>query len=256
MELQLAVTLIVLFTILTDGFQLARPAVNQISLFSLHTKTTTSNDDLAVLPKKKRKGVYLDESSSSRTDRFNQIWKALTIYKQLNDDVAVSPKFVVPESEDWPSDLKDFPLGKYLFRIKYRGDFAEYNEKFASIGFQINKQDYKFELFMKALSTYKDLHEGKTTVPRFFVVPDAAPWPKEVWGMKLGVKVSSTRSGRAHFRPECIQRLNELGFVWVGHLIPSYFVILTPLSLSIYYAPAILLTFPLIHISFMTGIFV
>ena len=160
----------------------------------------------------------MDESSLQRTDRFNQIWKALTIYKQLNNDVDVPSKFVVPESDDWPSDLKDFPLGKYLFRIKYRGDFPEYNEKFASIGFQINKQDYKFELFMKALSTYKDLHEGKTTVPRFFVVPDTAPWPEECYGMKLGVKVSSTRTGRSHFSPECIQRLNALGFVWVCHL--------------------------------------
>ena len=218
-------------SLFSDGFQRIHPhrAINyQRSLFVCNAQTstiTTSNEppmEAVILPDKKKKGAYLDETASQRTDRFNQIWKAMTIYKQLNNNsVDVPPSFVVPSSsDDWPSDLKDFPLGRNVFRIKYRGDYPEYSSQFASIGFQTNKKDYKFELFMKALTTYRDLHEGKTTVPRFFVVPDTDPWPKECHGMKLGVKVSCTRSGRSHFSPECIQRLNEVGFVWVSSFIP------------------------------------
>jgi hypothetical protein len=229
-----------LFATLCDGFQQSHQrVVNHRKLFSCSaqptTITITTNEiPVEVLPKKKKKGAYLDETSSQRTDRFNQIWRALTIYKQLNNQsVAVPPKFVVPNSNDWPSELKDFPLGRYVYRIKYRGDFPEYSEKFASIGFQINKKNYRFELFMKALTTYRDLHEGKTTVPRFFVVPDTDPWPKECHGMKLGIKVSSTRSGRSHYSPECIQRLNDLGFVWVSHFIPHYSISDTNPSFSV-----------------------
>ena len=71
----------------------------------------------------------------------------------------------------------------------------------------------KFESFMLALKVFKKLH-GHLRVPRNYIVPSSPPWPSEVHGLKLGMMVSSTRTGASNRTPERVARLQEIGFVW------------------------------------------
>ena len=51
-------------------------------------------------------------------------------------------------------------------------------------------------------------------VPRDFVVPKNSLWPEDCWGLKLGSKVSTTRYSTVHSSTECVERLNQIGFIW------------------------------------------
>ena len=67
----------------------------------------------------------------------------------------------------------------------------------------------RWEKVKRALETYKSLHHD-LYVRRDFVVPENALWPEDLWGMKLGVTVSSiTNKGTySTYRAE----LEEMGF--------------------------------------------
>ena len=73
----------------------------------------------------------------------------------------------------------------------------------------------RWELVRNALGVYKELH-GNLEVPFLFVVPSAAPWPAEAWGLQLGSRVITIRSSE-HFvkeHPERRAELDAMGFRW------------------------------------------
>jgi len=75
----------------------------------------------------------------------------------------------------------------------------------------------RFENFIYALKIYKDL-EGNLNVPRNYVVSESdARWPHYLRGFKLGNCVANVRLGKSFKSPECIQHLNDVGFVWSAH---------------------------------------
>ena len=82
-------------------------------------------------------------------------------------------------------------------------------------GFEWDYSDHRWALTTAALQTYLDLH-GDLRVPKGFVVPAKAPWPKACWKMRLGETVSNIRSQQYFMkdRPERCEWLDSLGFVW------------------------------------------
>jgi hypothetical protein len=70
-------------------------------------------------------------------------------------------------------------------------------EDLQSIGFNFNPvcEVYDFDLVKSALLMYKDLNSNML-VPLDFVVPVRnLIWPKEIWGMSLGIIVRNIRCG-------------------------------------------------------------
>ena len=53
--------------------------------------------------------------------------------------------------------------------------------------------DELFEHVLRALEIYKSAESEELDVPPDFVVPLERPWPKELWGLKLGQYVQSIR---------------------------------------------------------------
>jgi hypothetical protein len=51
-------------------------------------------------------------------------------------------------------------------------------------------------------------------VPLNFVVPNEIPWEDALVGLKLGSIVRNIRRYSKTFKPDRLQKLNELGFVW------------------------------------------
>ena len=75
--------------------------------------------------------------------------------------------------------------------------------------------EWRWQCVLQSLVAYKKLH-GDLQVPKAFVVPSEAPWPKDAWGVKLGHRVHNIRS-RGDFvkdEPERRAELDALGFVW------------------------------------------
>ena len=191
------------------------PTMRTTSSYLLATKTSAASKSISTASI--RASVKKEKKMQARSARFDKVFRALKIYKALNTNLDIPTKYGTPsdiDNNDWPSDLHAFPLGSAVRSIKYKGDLAEYKDQLESIGFQMNQSDHKFELFIQALTLYQELNDGATSVPRNFIVPSTAPWPVACHGMKLGVKVSSTRNGRSNSSPECITRLDAIGFIW------------------------------------------
>jgi hypothetical protein len=62
---------------------------------------------------------------------------------------------------------------------------------------------------VKALEVYKDIY-GNVDVPKEYVVPSSPAFPKECWGIKLGVRVMNIKY-RGDGDVETRKRYEEIG---------------------------------------------
>jgi hypothetical protein len=94
-------------------------------------------------------------------------------------------------------------------------DHPERRAALDALGFVWDDLERRWEEVHAALLAYKEVH-GDLEVPQAFVVPSEAPWPEEVWGMKLGSRVSDIRSKEIYVKdhPERFAELDALGFRW------------------------------------------
>jgi hypothetical protein len=67
------------------------------------------------------------------------------------------------------------------------------------------RDESKIKLQKRALLIYKERH-GDMLVPKLCVVPWTNEWPEEMWGLRLGARVSCLRSGILHedYRDELV----------------------------------------------------
>ena len=104
--------------------------------------------------------------------------------------------------------------------IRHKDIFVKNNperrEVLDTMGFVWDELAFRWEQeVLPALTMYKDI-QGNMRVPRAFAVPSESPWPREVWGMKLGKTVHHIRN-REDFvenNPERREVLNTMGFLW------------------------------------------
>lgn len=78
-----------------------------------------------------------------------------------------------------------------------------------------NGLDLPYESTLQALQVYHDIH-GDLVIPRRYMVPAEAPYPKEWHGVDLASTVYSMKWWIKHVKqkPDVQQELNRLGFVW------------------------------------------
>jgi hypothetical protein len=138
---------------------------------------------------------------------------ALLKYHEINDHMLVPYKFVVPANDDrWPKDTWGMNLGIISSNIRSRNSYMAEREDLKSIGFIFSPeiQIYRYDLVRRALLLYQDLNSNML-VPLGFVVPASdLTWPKEVWGMSLGMIVSNIRCG--YYYGDKREELKKIGF--------------------------------------------
>lgn len=138
-------------------------------------------------------------------DNFDKIFEALTLYKQYFGEIEFIPaNFVVPQSALWPESLWNLKLGFHFQSIRENEKYFFNNDdkklKLSELGIEMNKKSdrasytkKRFDMVYDALVIYKKLH-GDLLVPQAFFVPsENNVWPEELWGLKLGVRVSAIR---------------------------------------------------------------
>ena len=66
---------------------------------------------------------------------------------------------------------------------------------------------------LPALDMYKKIHGDIRVLPPF-VIPFKAPWPENLWEMKLGSQVLNWRSHRFTLTLHFVQAFNKRDFTW------------------------------------------
>ena len=152
--------------------------------------------------------------------RWQCVLQSLVAYKKLHGDLEVPYRFVVPSEAPWPAEVWGLKLGSRVSNIRSQEIFVkEHPERRAELdamGFVWDGLERRWELVRDALGVYKELH-GDLEVPYLFVVPSAATWPAEAWGLKLGSRVQKIRSQEYFVKehPERRAELDEVGFRWL-----------------------------------------
>jgi hypothetical protein len=141
------------------------------------------------------------------------------MYVEANGVVAWVPeKLTKREGDDVrrPAWLELKQAKNYRVAYRYLQLPQQQFEELEEIGFAWCRNEEKWEKeVVPALMTYKQLR-GNLLVTGLFVVPRSKPWPKHLWGMKLGKTVDNIRSIQHFVRgdPERRQWLDSIGFEW------------------------------------------
>ena len=121
--------------------------------------------------------------------------------------ISIATNFTVPNTSHWPAHLRGFKLGSSLHGLRYNPKSSHLRGILSELGIKGAGREQRFDTFLTALAVYRDLY-GDLAVPRDFEVPKSDAWPRETWGMRLGVVTSSTRQ-RKCYRTEVLLYLHS-----------------------------------------------
>jgi Helicase associated domain len=145
---------------------------------------------------------------------------ALVRYKELNGDMLVQYKFIVPCSPDWPAEMWGMKLGSVANNVRRGSSYFHKRSELEELGFDFSTQHkYGYDLVREGLVRYKELH-GHVNVPSRFSIPiDHPEWRSDLGGMNLGIVVHDIRRGTYAERKE---DLLSLGFKCVRIAVFKY----------------------------------
>ena len=158
-------------------------------------------------------GFQYNPVNISTKKGFRRARDALVRYKELNGDMLVQYKFVVPCSPDWPAEMWGMKLGSVTNNVRRGSSYFNKRSELEALGFDFTTQHkYGYDLVREGLVRYKELH-GHVNVPSRFSIPTDHPdWRSELGGMNLGIVVHDIRRGTYAERKE---DLLSLGFKYV-----------------------------------------
>ncbi|GAB9475696.1 hypothetical protein Gpo141_00012780 [Globisporangium polare] len=175
---------------------------------------------------------------------------ALTTYAQLEGDLFVPQKFIVPYGDlSWPRSTWGVPLGIQVAKLRKQRDqraLEQYHvDTLERMGFVWKVRDAKwFQYFLPGLRIFRELH-GHADVPLAFVIPEQSStgingdessdsvavnaWPQHLGGYMLGRHVYMVRSGKYSSQVEESRgELEALGFsfnlsetAWLQTIFPA-----------------------------------
>jgi len=150
--------------------------------------------------------------------RFAEVILALQKFRELNGHLNIPTQFVIPMSNNWPSEVHGLALGEKVRKIREEKRFLrskpQRTQQLEELGFVwTSKNDQKFQALVTALEAYKAYNGNVDDIPKSFIVPKSRPWPEVCWGLTLGEKVLSVKRQLLYVKnkPERIKRLKEIG---------------------------------------------
>ncbi|KDO26581.1 hypothetical protein SPRG_07985 [Saprolegnia parasitica CBS 223.65] len=147
---------------------------------------------------------------------------ATIIYENLPADtkyVHLPSKYTVPSEPPFPAHLHGVNLDIALFREWYRKRRLEPDvvEILDALHFVWDLNQFKWDLHLRCLQTFRAL-KGHLRVPDRFVVPaDDPEWPKDLVGIHLGHVVHNIRGYGMESKQARSKELEALGFIWDSH---------------------------------------
>uniref|UniRef100_A0AAV1USC8 Helicase-associated domain-containing protein n=1 Tax=Peronospora matthiolae TaxID=2874970 RepID=A0AAV1USC8_9STRA len=222
----------------TRGFHLGR----QIRKFvGISSREEESTDLMAV--REQLDAVGFPAIRDWRRFQWEQVsLSALTRYKEIEGNLLVPRKFVVPTGDpQWPRATWGLRLGSHVNYLRRRRDtMTMYQiQDLDKIEFVWVVADYAWNvLFMPALRQFRQLY-GHCDVPQNYVAGVSSDsgtegwhsWAKELTGYRLGATVNRIRSNSAflHFMERDKNELEQLGFylnshdrTWTETILPAF----------------------------------
>eukprot|EP01033_Poteriospumella_lacustris_P023351 gene23351-biopygen8231 len=164
-------------------------------------------------------GVPLKPRKELMVDR---ICEAVRCYRRLYGEKKRIPlAYKVPEeSSSYPRELWGLALGQAVYRICKSGAYADYRDRFEALGLKIESPspldtlvEDKVIVVATLLPLFRQLcHHAN--VPTAFVVPAEEPWPRELHGDRLGMRISDLRNSKKRLPPAQVEQLDNVGMVW------------------------------------------
>ena len=152
--------------------------------------------------------------------------EALRKYHTIQGDLVMPRRYIVPTSQDYPSEWVGLDLAATVYTMKWwkkniRTEEAKRVSELNHLGFVWERLQPEWNIILEALITYHAMH-GHVMVPNKFVIPyGLTQWPKGTWGIPLGNCVYRIRSrndflhGSTSFSRR--SQLDCLHFVWDVH---------------------------------------
>lgn len=147
---------------------------------------------------------------------------ALKAYYDVNGDLILPRRFIVPSMAAYPREWHGLDLSTYVYNInwwkRHVKNRPERVLQLSNLGFVWERLQPEWNLILEALVTYRSMNNN-LLVPFRFVVPRGDPhWPRSTWGLPLGNCVFRIRGRNDFLRGQNAvtrrEQLDALGFVW------------------------------------------
>lgn len=180
---------------------------------------------------------------------YSAVLQALEVYRAMHGTADVPEEYIVPTLDDtdttttdtttttssseegsgyssggWPERLRGYPLGaavQYIVaRSKVKVHSAAALDALEAVDFPWHRSEREqrysraFDVILEALRTYKEVY-GNLYVGQLFIVPSAAPWPEEAWGMRLGSRVATIRARESYIKGHPDRRYVRTVYIYV-----------------------------------------
>ncbi|CAI5715222.1 unnamed protein product [Hyaloperonospora brassicae] len=134
----------------------------------------------------------------------HQVLPALRVFYQEHGHCNVKDDFVVPVGKPWPYDAYGLHLGDVVKQIraeqKYAAQARADSDALEKLGFLWGPRDMEWqECILPALVTFADEFGDAESMTSGFVVPSKVPWPKQTWGLELGMFMNDSQWREQYF---------------------------------------------------------
>lgn len=130
---------------------------------------------------------------------FDLNFKALKVYKELNNSLDINREFVIPSDDiRYPAETRGLKLGMWVNNLRKKGYYQEHRQTLLDFGLDLvyrptRKANYR--LYYDATVAYKQIH-GNVEVSTDFVVPlNDERYPEKSRGTKLGAFLNDLQLG-------------------------------------------------------------
>ncbi|KAL4172203.1 hypothetical protein KRP22_007370 [Phytophthora ramorum] len=115
----------------------------------------------------------------------------VTFADEFGEDEPLTSDFVVPAKAPWSKQTWGLELGLFLSNSHSREQYFVQIVKDAGVlgdlGFEVSLSDATWERQVVPLLTiFSMIFPNQLKLPEDFVIPHKQPWPRNVWGLKLG----------------------------------------------------------------------
>lgn len=162
-----------------------------------------------------------DGNTQDNLTEFPLILEAIKEYRKKIGNVDIPLKFDIPDSPDWPKELRNMKLGRRLAQLQQSDLFIDNNsdmvKQLAEAGWDPRTATVvdEWQLLIKGLEGFKQVH-GHLRVPTSFAVPCEPPYDPLIWNDRLGKKVAAMRSTGRYVKADPARKaqVDEMGFEW------------------------------------------
>ncbi|CAJ1954562.1 unnamed protein product [Cylindrotheca closterium] len=147
--------------------------------------------------------------------------QALKLYHENHGDLILPRRYVIPESDIYPSELHGVDLAGTVYHIKWWQRHVKQRPdrvtELNSLGFVWERLQPEWNLVLEGLLTYGTIY-GNLLIPSKFVIPYETKWPKSTWGLALGNCVHRIRTRGEYMQGDNAwsrkEQLDSVGFIW------------------------------------------